>query len=240
MITQKSNHDIKPRKTLKISDLSILWSIKDSDFPKDFFKRTWVESFILLVRKYLRFDNAARAFQFWMVFRGKPGKKTFGLIVLFYCLVTGIAYNSIHVPYYLKPFVGIIVPFVPFFKSWEEIHTLVFVDIESPFLTLYLMLLTILTCMRLALSWLGDSNLSDTKRGESFIVRLLSKYRKVNEFFICIVVETIIGIGIGFVFWHYLNDPYLGAYMIYITLSETYQGIMDKAYQSHIESLLKI
>lgn len=240
MITKPSNHIIKPRKTVKVSDLFIIWGAQTTPFWKTLFFKSRKEAFVMLLKQYVRFNRAAMAFQMWGLLRYKPGKNTCGMAILLFSLACMLGYNSAHVPDLLKPLAIFAIPVLVYTKTPEELYELVFIDIESQLLLMYSGLFTLSVLINLVLITLEKSNLSDSKRGESWIVFLFSKFMSVNPFFIRCYVEPVLYIGLGVFAWLQLGDGYFGSYMIFIALAEASQELLDKSFQSHIESVSKI
>ena len=238
MITEQSNHNIKPRKTVKISDAAIIWGAYTTLFWKTLLYKSWSETFLLFIRQYLRFNKAILASLFWSPFRFKAGSQTIGLISMIFAASFLLSYNSVHVPILLKPLATFCVPFSPFFKTQEELYQLLFVDIHSQFLLIYTGMFIVSACIHLIMIWLGKSNPSLTKRGNSWLVLGLSRLMPVNEFVICALVEPLIVVGIGFAAWKYAGDVHFLVFMILIALAETAQQLLDKSYQTHMQSIL--
>ena len=240
MITQKSNHSITPRKTVKISDASIIVAaVYLTQFWKTLLYKSWKETLLLLVRYYFRFNKAIHAMLFWSPIRCRAGNGTIGILAIVFGVSLLLSCNSTNVPVLLKPFAAFCVPIVPFFKTQDELYQLVFTQIHSHYLLIYTGLFIISGCIHLVLIWFGLSNPSQTKRGNSLIVLVFSRWMPVNEFLICGLVEPLLGIGLGFVAWYYAEDMYFGILMILIALAEASQQFIDKAYQMHTQSVLK-
>lgn len=240
MITEPSNHIIKPRKTVKVSDLFIIWGAQTTPFWKTLFFKSSKEAFVMLLKQYMRFNRATMAFQMWGVLRYKPGKNTCGLAVLLFSLGCMLGYNSTHVPDLLKPLSIFAIPFLVYAKTPEELYELLFIETESQLLLIYSGLFTLSVLIHLVMITLGKSNESDSKRGESWIVLLFSRFMSVNPFFIRCYVEPSLYIGLGLCAWLYMGDGYFGSYMVFIALAEASQELLDKSFQSHIESVSKI
>lgn len=239
MITNESNINIKPRATIKVGDLAIIHGATQTQFWKTLFNKHWTEFMILALRQYLRFNRAMMGFQMWSVFRFNPGYQTTGILLTLASLCFLLSFNSVHVPIWLKPFAMFAVPFVPFFKSPEEIYQLVMTDVESQFLLIYTGLFTLTSVAHLFTIWIARGNNSITKRGESWIGFSLSRLMKVDEFVICGLLEPLITIGIGIAAWKLVGDLHFGVFMLLIALSEASQQILDKSYQAHTESILR-
>ncbi len=239
MITKKSNHNIKPRKTVKVSDQAIIWGAYTTSFWKTFLYKSWGETLLLFLKQYIRFNKASLAFLFWGVLRFKPGIQTTGCILTIFSVSFVLSYNSTHVPILLKPLAAFCVPLLPFFKTWDELYRLVFIDIKSQFLLIYTGLFIATAFIHLVMIWLGKSNPGVTKRGNSLLVLGLSKCMRVNEFVICALIEPLIAVGIGLAAWKLAGDVYFGVFMILIALAETSQQILDKSFQTHTQSVLK-
>ncbi|WP_442267620.1 hypothetical protein ACSIGC_08105 [Tenacibaculum sp. ZS6-P6] len=240
MITQKSNHNITPRKTVKVSDAAILFAaVYQTQFWKTLLYKSWKETLLLLARYYFRFNKAIHAMLFWSPIRFRAGSATIGVLAIMFGVSLLLSCNSMDVPILLKPIVAFCVPLVPFFKTQDELYRLVFVDIHSCYLLIYTGLFVVSGFIHLIIVWLGFSNPSQTKRGNSLIVLVLSRWMPVNEFLICGLVEPLLGIGLGLATWHYADDVCFGIFMILISMSEAAQQWLDKAYQMHTQSVLK-
>ena len=239
MITNESDLKVASRKVVKVSDLEILHGAVTTKFWHVFFNRHWSESAIMLLKQYLRFSKAMMAFMHWSVFRVKPGSHTMGFLIICAALCFSLSYNSSHVPAVLKPFAAFVVPFVPLFKSPHQLSRLIFIDVESRFIVIYTILFLITSLIHLLMIWFGKGNTSLSKRGESWIVLGLSRYMNVNEFFICGIVEPLISVGIAIALLKIGHDTHGFLFMLFISLAEASQQFLDKAHQSHTESILR-
>lgn len=238
MITEESNINIKPRNTLKVGDLAIIHAATKTKLWHTLFYKNWSEFVLLCLKQYLRFSRSIMAFQLWSVFRWRPGFQTMGLLSIGASLCVLLSYNSTHVEGWLKPVAMFIVPFVMFFKSPDEIYELIFIDVESRILLIYTILFTLSSLIHLVTIWVGKGNKSITKRGESLLGLVLSKFMKVDEFVIGLC-EVLILMGLGLAAYQWADDPFFGLYTVFIGLAEASQLILDKAYQAHTESILK-
>ena len=239
MITKKSNHNIKPRKTVKISDAAILWGAYKTSFWKTLLYKSSNETFLLLFKQYVRFNKAVLASMLWLPFRFKAGSQTMGILSMVCALGFLLSYNSVHVPVLLKPLAIFIIPLLPFFKTSEELYSLTFLEIHSHYVLIYTGLFVVSGSIHLILIWFGYSDKSLTKRGNSWIVWILSRWMPVNEFLICGLIEPIIAITVGVLVWKNTGDVHFAILMLLIAVAEAAQQLLDKSYQLHTESILK-
>ncbi|MEQ9230552.1 MAG: hypothetical protein RIF46_07700 [Cyclobacteriaceae bacterium] len=239
MITDNSDLKITPRKTVKVSDLEIIHGAVTTKFWHTFLYKHWSEFVVLSLRQYFRFNRAMMASLHWCVFRFKPGSHTMGSMSIGAALSFCFSLNSTHVPILFKPFAAFVVPFLPFFKTQEELYRLVVVDVESQFVLIYTGVFLIASLVHVVIIWIGKSNPSLSKRGESWIALGLSKWMKVDEFVISGIFEPLISVCIGVALLKFSGDVYGCVFMVLIGVSEATQQILDKAHQSHIESIIK-
>ena len=235
MITEESNRKITPRATMKVGDLAIIHALFQGKVWHTFFNEHWSKFVGLVLKGYLRFTRAMLAFQLWSIFRYKPGYQTTGILLVVASVCFLLGYNSAHVPELLKPFAFLI---VPFFAAPEELHNMVFVDIESEYMLIYSGIFTLSSLAHLVTIWVGG-NSSITKRGESWIALGLSKFMKVNEYVICGLLEPSIVTGIGLAVWKLGDDLHFAVFLFLIAFSEAVQQLFDKALQAEKESTLK-
>jgi len=238
MITEESNRKITPRATMKVGDLAIIHALFQGKIWHVFFNEHWSKFVGLVLKGYLCFTRAMLAFQLWSVFRYKPGYQTMGIVLIVASVCFLLGYNSAHVPESLKPFAFLIVPFVPFFNTPEELYQLVFVDIESKSMLVYSGIVTLSSLAHLVTIWVGG-NSSITKRGESWIALGLSKFMKVNEYVICGLLEPLIVTGIGLAVWKLGDDLHFAVFLFLTAFSEAVQQLFDKALQAEKDSMLK-
>ena len=237
MITEQSNVNIKPNATLKIGDLAIIHAFTKTKVFDVLFRKQWTKFIILCLGQYLRFSRAILAFQHWSVFRFNPGFQTMGILAISASLCFLLSFNSTHVEPWAKPLAIFIVPFVPFFKTQEELYDLVIIDIESQSLLVYTGLYLLASIAHLFTIWISRGNNKITRRGVNWIGFLLSKHMKVDEFVINLFT-VLISIGIGLIAWRWGNDIHFGIYMGIIAIAEASQLVLDKAYQAHTQSIL--
>ena len=82
MMTDKSDHDIKVRATVKLSDSDIIWGANTSPVWESLFNKPWEKTCGLLIKQAFRFNKGMLSFLHWSVFRGNPGEKTTGLMLI--------------------------------------------------------------------------------------------------------------------------------------------------------------
>jgi uncharacterized Tic20 family protein len=239
MITSESNRKSSSRNTVKISDLAIIFGATTTSFWKTLFYKTWDEFALLCLKQYFRFNRALSAFQMWCVFRVKPGYQTMGVLVILASLGFQIGYNSTNVANIFKPFGMFFGPPLIFFKTRDQLYELIFIDIESKVLLVYTIVFTLCSLTHLIMIWAGKGNKSITKRGESLIVKGLSKYMRVDEFIICGLLEPLLFIALGFASWKLADDIHFFGFTLFTGLSELSQQVLDRAFQADRDSIVK-
>lgn len=237
--TQASNRDIAARKTVRISEFFIIYGFLNSKIWQYFFTDKWPKIFDLCLWYYFRFSRAIIALNYSVVIRYRFGKQTFGLLAYLTTISTCIGYNSLGIHPALKPFAMWITPILVWGKTKEELYVFLCEDIESQFLLVYSGFLILSGLVHLITIWIGKGNASISKRGDSYLVWLLSRRLKVNEFFIVAIVEPILFLGIGAILWIEFDDHYGAIFLAMATIGETIQQWIDQAHKEHLKSILK-
>ncbi|AXG72977.1 hypothetical protein DVK85_01500 [Flavobacterium arcticum] len=235
-MTPESTRTISARKTAKFSDLAIVYGMTQRSVWHCFVTKDYGKIIRLCFIYYFRFNKALYAFIYWSPIHYRAGSQTMGLLVLLAATSTILGYNSTHIPDYLKPLSIVITPFLLLGRSKEDWYAFVCIDIQSPFLLVYGGFVFLSGLIHLLLIWLGKGNSSRSKRGNSYIVLWLSKHMKVNEYFICGVLEPLLFIGIALLLWLQCNDTYGAVFLGMATLSEALQQLLDEANRQHLSS----
>lgn len=237
--TQASNREISQRKTVKISDLAIIYGALNSKVWHYFFTKKWPKIIDLAAIYFFRFSRAIIAVAYSCPIRYKLGSQTFGIIAFIAVMGTCLGYNSTNIHPVLKPFSMFITPFLMWGKTQQELYVFVFEDIESEFLLVFSGLIALNGIIHLFMIWLGKGNASMSKRGNSYLVWFLSKYMKVNEYFIIGILEPVLFVGIAAFLWLECNDRYGAVFLGIATFSETLQQLFDQAHKEQLKSILK-
>ena len=236
-MTPESNKNLSGRKTIKIGDLAVIYSLIYSPAYKYLFTKQWPKIIDLCVVYYFRFSRALYAFIYWSPIRYKIGSQTVGVFALLLgaanCM---IGYNSQEVHNIFKPFSLFITPFLLFGRPKEAWLDFICVNIESKFLLFYSGGVLLSGFVHLMMIWMGKGNKSMSKRGNSYLVLFLSKRIKVNEYFICGVLEPLFFIGIALLLWFEFDDRHGAIFLGVATLSETIQQLLDQVNKKHLES----
>ncbi|WP_408042344.1 hypothetical protein [Tenacibaculum litopenaei] len=239
MMTKASDRNFSSRKTVRISEMAIVYGMINSPIFKPRNKNNRENKFFLLLKQFFKFQRAVFAMIHGSVWMYKVGSQTLGFfaIAIAYCSIIGI--NSIHLASYWKPLAIGIVPVVVLIKPWDALLIYWKQDIASSFIFYYGIVFLVSATVHLVMTWLGKGNSSSTKRGESWLVLILSRYTRVNEYFICGIVEPLSSIGIGLLLWFEYRDLYGCIFMCVIGLSEGTQQLIDQSHKAHIDSILK-
>ena len=104
---------------------------------------------------------------------------------------------------------------------------------------MYSGLLLISGLVHLMTIWLSKGNFSMSKRGNSYLVLGLSKYMKVNEYFIVGILEPLLVLGIAFLLWTAFEDRYGAVFLGAAALSEAVQQLLDQTHKEHLKSIIK-
>ncbi|MBO6496603.1 MAG: hypothetical protein JJ978_13605 [Roseivirga sp.] len=238
MITDESNRNLPSRKGVKIGDFAIIHWAANGSLIKAFFNKTWLGFLLLCAKQYVRFSRALSALQMWSPFRYNPGYQTIGLLSIIASIGFQVGLNSTAVLDIFKPFGMFFIPVLICFKSPDEIYDFVWINVESQFLLGYTVLFTCFSAFHLITIWTGG-NKSLTKRGESLIMKALSKSIKLDEFVICGLIEPLLFIAIGFVAWKLADDALFFGFTLFTSLSEFSQQILDRTYKAERDSIVR-
>lgn len=226
-MTPESNKNISGRKTIKMGDPEIIYSLVYSPAYKYLFTKNWPKAIGISLLYYFKFSRAILALAYWSVIRCKAGSRTLGAIALIALLSCQCGYNSTHLSDVQKPFSLFITPFLLFNMPKEDWYDFLCVDIESKFL-LFQSILTLLSgTVHLVMIWIGKRNKSMSKRGNSYLVLFLSKHVKVNEYFICGILEPLLFTGVVLLLWNEFQDTYGAIFLGITTFSEAVQQLLD-------------
>jgi hypothetical protein len=236
--TKASNRDIAARSTVKISDLAILHAALTSKIWSYFFTKKWLKIIPLSVGYYLRFSRAICGVIYWCPIRYKLGSQTFGIITYIAAISSCIGYNNTQIHCFLKPFSMWITPFLLWGKTKEELYAFLCENVESQFLIFYGGWTALSGLAHLVTIWLGKSNASMSKRGNSYLVWLLSRRFKVNEYFVIGILEPLIAFGVVYLLWAEFDDRYGAVFLGVATLSEAVQQLIDQAHKEHLKSII--
>ena len=231
MSTEASNfRNMTFRNTVKIGDLSIvLWIVNFSSLfkPNGYHKKSGLQHAGTLLGQWFRFDRAILASAHWSMWSIKPGSQTMGILSVAFVSLSIVGLNHSEIPIYLKPFSIIVVPIAMMRTDSFEWTFYWKYDYESAFLLWYSVVFTLISLVHLVMIWLDKGNQSMTKRGQSWLVLLLSKYMTVNEFFICGIVQPVICMLLGIFLLNQYDDTYACIFLCVTSLAEASQQMVD-------------
>ena len=240
-MTPESNRNLSVRRTVKISDLDIIYGFVNSPVWKLFFKKYWLIKVIgLLIAYYLKFVRALLSLFHWSTIRFKAGSQTIGILALLAELSLIIGCNSTAIADYNKLFSVFIVPYILFTTPVTGWLNFIVHNIESQFLLIYGAVVLISSLYHILMIWIGKGNASMSKRGESYLVKFLSQYLHVNEYFICGIVEPLFWMGIALLLWFQLEDLYGAVFLGLAALSEAIQQALDQANKQYLKSIVQM
>ncbi len=245
MITSHSNQsDIKPKRARLLGDAALIRGLVESRIPKLILLNTG-EAFYQICRQYVRANGVILSFGISIIFRYRHGSLVSGIGLTVFFLSMLLVFNSTHLwTPALTPVAVFSIPFLPIWKSADDLYRLAFVDIHSQNLLIYAGLFTLASLTTTVMNWLGYGNKNLTKRGESWLFflldKLLSRHVKVSEFFVTCFLETGIAIGAGIYLCTYGGDPYFGAFLILMAVNEIILGLTEKSAQMHAQTILNL
>lgn len=240
MSTQASNYQNMPfRRGVKISDLAIIFGLMNTPVfkPLDKKNKGW-HHVKTVVKQWLRFDCALLASMHWSIWSFKPGSQTIGLLSTLFASFCLIGFNHAELPIYLKPFSMFAIPIGMIRTETYQWAFYWKYDYESTFLLWYSVVFLLSSLTHIVMIWLKKGNTSLSKRGESWLVFLLSKYTRVSEYLICGIVQPLITIGLGYCLWAYNDDVYAFIFLAVTSGCEAMQQLIDRANQEHNRSIL--
>jgi len=192
-----------------------------------------------ILKTYFQFNTAMLAYSLNAIFRYKFGSQTTGLLMSISTLSMLIGFNSENIWVIFKPIMLFINPIIPFFKDGDEIYDLVFVEIHSVSLLVLTIIFTLSTLTHVTMIYSDNGNDSPTKRGDSWLHILISKYYKsANETFIAMIVEPLISILIGVVLFKWNDDKWGGVYFCLAGLAVFGQHMLDESQKAHNQTAL--
>lgn len=186
-----------------------------------------------ILRTYFQFNTAMLAYSVNVIFRYRFGSQTTGLIMSIVTLSMLIGFNSNNIWIIFKPIMLFINPIIPFFKDGDDLYDLVFVEIHSMTLLVFTIIFTLATLMHTIMIYIGMGNAETTKRGDSWLYILISKYMPANETFIAMIVEPLISILIGVAFFKWGDDKWAGVYFCLAGLAVFGQHMLDESQRAH-------
>ncbi|MDN5215050.1 hypothetical protein QQ020_23415 [Fulvivirgaceae bacterium BMA12] len=243
MITQNTNHNLRPKKARKLGDLAILYGIINTPFwGLLFFKPK--AALWLICGQFLRANAVILSYGLTAITRFRNSPMTTGLVMTAYFLSIVMAYNSIYVWKVFSVFVALAVPFFPILTDADDLYRLAFIDIHSQGLLIYAGVFTLASLIHNGTIYIGKGSKNVSKRGESWLYllfdKLLSRYIPVSEFFICCFIEPALAIGAGIYLWSSGIDPTFGSFLILMGANEVVLQLIDKSHQVQVQSLLNV
>ena len=210
MITQASNRDMKIRVFPSYGDAALLHSCFTTDFWKNLFLQNKLAVFQVL-KSFLYWNIALFMSMATMVFRHQHGQRTTGFILWFSTVVTLLVFNSTEIIHFLKPFAYPMVFVFPFFIE-GQLYNWVFTEIHSFPLLVFTGLYAVMGLVQCIVIYTGNGNPSLTKRGNSYLFLLLSKWGLKNELFVQAFLEPLL-LGLGATFF-YLQGDFVFAFVL--------------------------
>ena len=239
-MTPESNRNLSVRRTVKISDLDIIYGFVNSPVWKLFFSRYGLVKMIgLTIAHYFKFFRALLSLSHWSVIHFRAGSQTIGLLALLAALCLIIGFNSVAVTDYNKLFAVFITPYMLCSTPVAGWFDFIVLRVESQFLLIYGGLVLLSSLFHIIMIWIGKGNLSMSKRGESYLVLLLSRKFPVNEYFICGIVEPLFSVGLAALLWFQFDDMYGAVFLAAAALSEAMQQVLDQAQKQQLKSIIQ-
>ncbi|OEK01143.1 hypothetical protein BFP97_06305 [Roseivirga sp. 4D4] len=239
MRTEESNYDdIKISRNRKIGDTSIIYGIVNSQFLRMIILKEGAKAWYEQLQYYRQFMTALLALSPSVFFRRLFGAETCGFLTTLCGLNFILVFNSINIPIIFKPIVALFSPLLVFFKSGEELYDLVFVEVHSQILIYVAALLATLSLIHTTMIYAGFGNKKMTTRGESWIYTWISKYRSIDNFTVQGVIEPILTIIIGFVFWELAGDLWAAVYLWISASCVAIMQLTDKSAQMKDQAIL--
>ncbi|NQZ75054.1 MAG: hypothetical protein HRT61_02940 [Ekhidna sp.] len=238
--SKASNRDFKTRKTIGVSDWHLFDAAQRAALFKKLFREPYQKVLFACFFLWLRFSKAISAMPFWCNTGYKAGIGTMGIFANSCAIINLIGWNSTYVPFYLKPFSLLVLPFTPFFYEGEELVEMA-ISFESEFLAVWTGLFMLTSTTHLIMIWFKKGNKSQSKRGESFLRYLLLKvFKSVDDYVICGVIQPIIGVSVGVWLIHQYGDAIGGTVLLLGSLAEMHQQAVDHAAYVKTKGILNI
>ncbi len=239
MQTQESNYDdIKLSRNRKIGDTSIIFGMVNTQFLRMIILKEGAKACYEQLQYYRKFMTALLALSPSVFFRRLFGAETCGFLTTVCGLNFLLVFNSTHIPIIFKPIVALFSPLLVFFKSREELLDLILVDVHSQILIYVAALYTVLSLTHTVMIYAGFGNKKMTTRGVSLIHSWISKYRGIDNFTVQGVIEPILTIIIGFVFWELAGDLWAAVYLWISAASVAIMQLTDKSAQMKDQAIL--
>jgi|GEM_PF-5545110 len=241
MQTTESNYDdIKLSRNRKIGDTSIIYGMVNSQFFRLIILKEGPKAWYEQLQYYRQFMTALLALCPSVFFRRLFGAETCGLLTTLCGLNFLLVFNSVHIPLIFKPIFIFISPFLLITRNGEELYDLVFVEVHSQILIYVAALLTTLSLIHTTMIYAGFGNKKMTTRGESWINTWISKYWSIDNFAVQGVIEPILTIIIGFVFWKMAGDLWAAVYLWISASCVAVMQLTDKSSQMKDQAILDI
>lgn len=237
MRTRDINSDpIRLRKVKRYGDYFIFWGAYN--YPWTRLIAYPSNGLLQAIKIYSRFSVAMMAYSVSAFFRFRFGHGVTGVAMSVATINMLLGFNSNNILILFKPFMTFVNPVLPFFLSGEELYRFTFVEIHSKSLLIFTLLFSALTAIHTGMIYFKRGNEDASKRGESWIYALLSKFMLVNETFIQMIVEPALTILLGIAFISWGQDLWAGVYFILAGASVAYQQAIDAAYNAFNKSII--
>jgi len=237
MLTKESNQKFTPRKTRKYGDLQLFSGLVESKF--------WALSFNnqsalldFLIGRYWKFQSVILSFFSTAFLRRNFGSHTIGLGFVLMSSVFLLCFNSVHIWKIFVPVFIWVVPFFPFWIELDQIYDLIFVEIRSTALLYFASFHLIAGLIHVGMIWFGQCNPDLTKRGESWVYTIMSRYIPTSEFFVCGIIEPTIVFITAWLIFKFGQDETYALLLALSAANEMFLQFNDKAHQAKYESII--
>ncbi|MEM8861982.1 MAG: hypothetical protein AAGD96_26980 [Chloroflexota bacterium] len=234
------NNGPNKRKVGKYGDSDIFYGAYTSDLWLGIFKKPAIALWITFFQ-WLKFNIASMAWSANCLIKFKFGYQSLGFFLYLATLISMVVYNSQHIWLIFKPFVAFAAPVAPFVFSAEELYRYIFIEIHSTSMLIFTFIYALLGLIHVVMTYFRKGNENDTsKRGDSYLYKLLRLKLHINEYVVCGWVEPILISCVGVCFYVFGGDVYFAGWLIVSALCVWFQQSVDKAHQLHRDSQLGI
>ncbi len=223
--------DLNLRKVDRYGDLPILLQFfTNKNWMMLFSKREQSKLWSILFSKYFKCCTAMSAYSVGALLRFRHGSQSRGLLMFTFTLSYILVFNSETVWIVFKPVMVPIAPLLPLFCDGDKIFKWGFEDIHSTGLLIYACTFAIASLTDIVFTWIGLGNSDLTKRGNSWIYILISKFTDtIDERLVQILIEPVIIAAIAFIPWA-LGDLAFAIFLWMGSISMFTQEALDEAW----------
>ncbi|MEQ8470037.1 MAG: hypothetical protein RIC35_02575 [Marinoscillum sp.] len=229
-------HEHRPRKFRRVGDLALIKGESETKLFKTLVfnpaQGLW-EIFVQFMQCNMLIQNAC----VFGCLRFKYSPMIWGIGITLAGTSLMLVYNSIHV-WPIFSFLYPLAPLVPIFWDWEIIKICVFDDIYSNAMFWHTVLFLVISFAHTLTCYIGSE--ISSKRGNSLINALLSKFIRTNEIFISAVLEPVLVIGFGFIMWIGFEDYYYAIFLWIAAASEIWLQLVDKSHQIDHQNFIEM